>query len=389
MPEPSENHDVDPTAATQAMSESTLSSDTVRPTRPAVNPQPSQVRVLPSSLPVYHHQYVEEARRGRNGGVGRGMANLNLNPNARTGNLLPSSQSSLVLADINSRYETHPDEPVTAEKKKQPRWQFGIRSRNNPHEAMHCVYRALEAHGAEWECEEPRPKNPKVQPKTFPVNVEGMIHDYSQDDTSSSPSSSPHSSAKSAKSAKPAPKPKKEKRMVPKPDGDGYETADSDIDMDVLPWNYLPKEPWCIKARWRKDGMIPLSQQHHSLSASSSRINLAESERPVSTGSTNSTAKPNVVASSSTTPSAETSCYVHMEIQLYAIDPATTTSGHRVFLVDFKCAGYENLVDVMRDDVGKRAIAAGHRLRDKEVTSPYPFMDLANKLVIHLAAGPP
>jgi len=39
--------------------------------------------------------------------------------------------------------------------------------------------------------------------------------------------------------------------------------------------------------------------------------------------------------------------------------------------VDFKCAGYEN--------------ADGHLLEEKVTTSPFPFLDLASKLIIQLA----
>jgi len=42
-----------------------------------------------------------------------------------------------------------------------------------------------------------------------------------------------------------------------------------------------------------------------------------------------------------------------------------------VYLVDFKCAGYET--------------AGGKLLEEKDVTSPFPFLDLASKLIIQLA----
>jgi len=55
---------------------------------------------------------------------------------------------------------------------------------------------------------------------------------------------------------------------------------------------------------------------------------------------------------------------MHVDIQLYEMEQA-------VYLVDFKCAGYE-----MKD---------GTLLEEKDVTSPFPFLDLASQLIIQLA----
>ena len=40
--------------------------------------------------------------------------------------------------------------PVPQKKTKPTKWQFGIRSRNQPLEAIGCIYRALQKLGAEW-----------------------------------------------------------------------------------------------------------------------------------------------------------------------------------------------------------------------------------------------
>jgi carbon catabolite-derepressing protein kinase len=58
------------------------------------------------------------------------------------------------------------------------------------------------------------------------------------------------------------------------------------------------------------------------------------------------------------------SVIMHLDIQLYEMEPG-------VFLVDFKCAGYET--------------ADGRLVEEKDVTSPFPFLDLASKLIIQLA----
>jgi len=55
---------------------------------------------------------------------------------------------------------------------------------------------------------------------------------------------------------------------------------------------------------------------------------------------------------------------MHLDIQLYEMEAG-------VFLVDFKCAGYET--------------PEGLLLEEKDVTSPFPFLDLASKLIIQLA----
>lgn len=55
---------------------------------------------------------------------------------------------------------------------------------------------------------------------------------------------------------------------------------------------------------------------------------------------------------------------MHMEIQIYEME-------YGVYLVDFKCSGYE------RPD--------GTMLEEKDVMSPFPFLDMAAKLIIQLA----
>jgi carbon catabolite-derepressing protein kinase len=53
--------------------------------------------------------------------------------------------------------------PVPVKKNRPTKWQFGIRSRNQPLEALGCIYRALEKLGAEWVIDEewrPNERNP-------------------------------------------------------------------------------------------------------------------------------------------------------------------------------------------------------------------------------------
>lgn len=55
---------------------------------------------------------------------------------------------------------------------------------------------------------------------------------------------------------------------------------------------------------------------------------------------------------------------MHLDIQIYEME-------HGVYLVDFKCSGYET--------------SQGLLLEEKDVTSPFPFLDMAAKLIMQLA----
>lgn len=115
-------------------------------------------------------------------------------------------------------------------------------------------------------------------------------------------------------------------------------------------------------------------------------------------------------------------CFVYLTIQLYNIEPG-------FFLVDFKCAGYERLIpQIVREirvqskdgqeewrklgagedappppaaggeadsgessteksDVRQRleVVGAGRTNDEKRATSPFPFLDVASRLIIQLA----
>lgn len=55
---------------------------------------------------------------------------------------------------------------------------------------------------------------------------------------------------------------------------------------------------------------------------------------------------------------------LHLGIQIYEMEQG-------VYLVDFKCSGYET--------------ADGKLLEEKEVMSPFPFLDMAARLIMQLA----
>lgn len=62
--------------------------------------------------------------------------------------LNPHSRSQLKLDEASKRPAGMT--PVPQKKSKPTKWQFGIRSRNQPLEAIGCIYRALHKLGAEW-----------------------------------------------------------------------------------------------------------------------------------------------------------------------------------------------------------------------------------------------
>ncbi|PWW75730.1 kinase-like protein [Tuber magnatum] len=228
-----------------------------------VGPSPSSsISILPTSLPAYHKAYMSGAPPPPS-------------PAPSSPQITPQ-QTRRVLRPPNPRIQSSsnriegltplpPSHAQQAKRPRQTRWQFGIRSRNSPLEAVGCIYRALRKLGAEWQLEDRH-----------------NGHNNSQ-------------------------KNNKNKRT-----------------------QTVPTDPWVIHCRWRRSS--------HTSSATTKRTNCPP-----------------------TNPLGEEGLYVHMEIQLYQLE-------HNFYLVDFKCAGYERL--------GKRK---------KEVSSPFPFLELASRLIIQLA----
>jgi carbon catabolite-derepressing protein kinase len=126
----------------------------------------------------------------------------------------------------------------------------------------------------------------------------------------------------------------------------------------------LPADPWVLRVRWKKDGMYPPGTippgSTHSSSIDLRRqsiASLSSASGSVPSQEVSSPPKHNAVYPTE-------SVVMHLDIQLYEMEPG-------VYLVDFKCAGYET--------------SDGMLLEEKDVTSPFPFLDLASKLIIQLA----
>lgn len=128
-------------------------------------PRVSHVRILPTSLPYVHDQLMEqrdreqkareqllaerrqEAARADPGAPEQGLSQEDQALTARA--LKPHSRSVVDLDKL--RFEPPIGHPITQQPKKSRKWQFGIRSRNQPYEAMLYLYRAIAAQGGLWD----------------------------------------------------------------------------------------------------------------------------------------------------------------------------------------------------------------------------------------------
>ena len=121
----------------------------------------SKIGILPSSLPSYHRDYMEARKNGRD--IGEALSTTHAEahePHEQTDaekaetarRLNPHSRSQIKLDEASKRPAGMT--PVPQKKSKPTKWQFGIRSRNQPLEAIGCIYRALQKLGAEWVVDE-------------------------------------------------------------------------------------------------------------------------------------------------------------------------------------------------------------------------------------------
>ncbi|KJR82809.1 carbon catabolite-derepressing protein kinase [Sporothrix schenckii 1099-18] len=116
---------------------------------------------------------------------------------------------------------------------------------------------------------------------------------------------------------------------------------------DVTKKYRLPADPWHIQVRWTTEGIRQSAVKNNAASAE----DVAADKTMVH--KTDDDSQYQVVA-------------VRLDIQIYAMEPS-------VYLVDFKCNGYET--------------AEGFTLEEKEVSSAFPFLDLVAKLILMLADG--
>ena len=368
----------------------------------------SKIGILASSMPYYHNQYMLQRKASQDVDEGEPLepheaeyfSKLSLEPNAKVQSseeqaatarrLKPHSRSTIQIQNITANAPENMENanPGSSKKGRQTKWQFGIRSRNQPLDAINCIYKALKAQGAQWHV--PPPKgSAKHESGPFPVNVAGATHlTGAESSLSDSLEKEKHHREDHHRTDDYMPKFAAEANAQkptgsshPNPDDSDSEN-DDDVDINVMPPGYMPKDPWIIHVRWLKDGMLPPGTVH-SNSAHSSCIDLHDDDKRRSSiiGSLSSaTGSATSVAAGAGAVASESACYVYMDVQLYQLEEGT-------YLVDFKCAGYETLMEVAVSESEKKLVGSGFRVLDKDVTSPQPFLDMTNKLVIQLAKG--
>lgn len=293
-----------------SMSSARSATSTTTTTTP--RPYVSKVGILPSSLPAYHKDYVE---REKAGAIDNSPPQVLINdelPVARTDaekeetsrRLRPHSRSQLRLDEANTRPQGMT--PINPPKKTKPvRWQFGIRSRNSPWEALLCIHKALHKLGATYIPDE----------------------DYESRHAEERAEASGNGSF-----------------------ADSYNSSrGSSSSIDPMKRYRLPADPWHINVRWdtssKSSAIISTSLSLTTVSALKKKL-----QESAGTPDGRHAHEPFVA--------------LHLDIQIYEME-------HGVYLVDFKCSGYET--------------AQGRLLEEKDVTSPFPFLDMAAKLIMQLA----
>ena len=443
------------------------------------------IGVLPSSLPDYHQAYMkghptpapalspqhtahesppkpsdQPPDATRQSSEARAATARALNPHSR----------SQINMDRQNRPEGMTPIPTNGKEKtktKTTKWQFGIRSRNAPAEAMLAIYKALKAMGAEWEVPETR-KAVGLQ-REHHHEDEDADSIYSDEDGDGSDNRSDDENgyryhhqrdsmgATSNSTASSGASPSRGRRRRRGARSRWNSRND---------WGYdVPVDPWIINARFRKDGMYPPGVRHPH-SAHSSRADLLADPRlhhhlssmevdgshasarssdpaldeqvraarrastlsnashlhpdspPPSAGISSGIENPGITgppasshsytsgggnsrpgsrktslthmlgsAAGSTTSAfsgsreldADDQAFVYMTIQLYSIEKS-------FYLVDFKCAGYERLVPNQESDAEEGdVVGLGRAADEKDVSSPFPFLDVASRLIITLA----
>jgi carbon catabolite-derepressing protein kinase len=462
----------DPRRSSRTYSEAPLSQ--------AEAPRVSNVRVLNTSLPYIHADLLDRRREAREAGKDPDLAlhlvqttesqtisdpiplipEAKIDPktkkwmvrtkeeqDATARALKPHSRSVTKLDELRDKKDrpegmtaAHPSSSHGASKSKAKRWQFGIRSRNAPFEAMKCLYNALQAQGADWEI------------------IPALASDTDNNGD-------------------------EEKDSLPPPppelaNGERYAILQSRFPHMSSDY-YITRDPWFIRARLLKKGMYGPGEAPI-LSAQNSAVNLAAEQhikkqveqtggylsedfsngiwsgpnsqsgssgpsRPTSSTGGQATGgqdaftgpgqQPDRTGSSSTMgvkePNPDMGVWVFVDIQLYMLESNT-------YMVDFKCDGYQNVIFV-EGDTGRSTVTNNSsrvtspassrptsgigttkseetangvperedgdaatiserkgewlpiskriRNKEKEITSPYPYLDVASELIAQLAVS--
>jgi carbon catabolite-derepressing protein kinase len=191
----------------------------------AARPYVSKVGILPSSLPSYHKDFMARRNAGEHEGSSPSAGGgVDEPPSAATEadrqeiarRLKPHSRSQLRLDEATKRPQGMT--PINPPRKsKGVRWQFGIRSRNAPWEALLTIHKALKKLGATYIPDEDFDPG---QGSSEPPSGEGSFSDDYQGRKSDQNSTSK---------------------------------------MDPLKRYKLPADPWNIKVRWESSSKFPFS----------------------------------------------------------------------------------------------------------------------------------
>lgn len=405
------------------------------------------IAILPSSLPDYHAAYMKGQHMPAEKSTPDPDQGAPTEPSrprtkeeqeAMVRRLKPHSRSQ---ANLHRHHHEKP-EPMTAlsdatttkttKKSKPTKWQFGIRSRNTPAEAMLAIYKALRKMGAVWEV--PRPKEPGV-PASGEVSPDRSHSRRERQEGEESPeySDSDPEAGTDPEYATHSDQERRRARRRQEKENDGSNRSRFSRWND---WGYeLPEDPWVIAARFRKSGMWPPGVAPPG-STHSSRVDLTyrdteELRRRASVISAASANGGDVAMTGPAAHSASTSTlgqhgaeakesvWVYVTIQLYSIEKD-------FYLVDFKCAGYERLArrfakemqshmsgsnagsgspapemaktasggeeekeeddaEEEGDEEGEVLVGMGRTAEEKEISSPFPFLDVCSRLIIQLA----
>ena len=358
----------------------------------------STVAVLPSSLPEYHRAYM------------KGHPKHGTSDSDYASESAPGEQSHAQKAATARRLKPHsrplgPDrlkpEPLTQipQKKAKPtKWQFGIRSRNQPAEAMLAIYKALQAMGAEWEVPTTRKAGGRSSSRSSGRSAHSKSRSVSRSRRSRSHESSfsTDSSDEYARSDHSFSSDRRGPLSVRNSSSEahgsrsrGRQRRHYSIHND---WGYsIPEDPWVINARFRKDGMYPPGVAHPS-STHSSRTDLHHHAAAALRGRSNTNTSLSSMghseqfqhpesAGDDRYASPDDAAYVYMSIQLYSIE-------RDFYVVDFRCAGYERVVAHLVREI-KTHSAAETQLGNLHITNPDTDQEHVDGEWIRLGEGDP
>ena len=188
------------------------------------SPRPyiSRIGILPTSLPDYHRQMLEmesfdEPEAVSDFGDEPQPARTPAEHQEASRRLRPHARTTLKLDGSNQAPKALTPAVVT-KKVKPTKWQFGIRSRSAPFEALICIYKALEKLGAMWRRDEDFEKVHLL------TGTDTVLED---------------GSVEGSWCGVPARR---------NPDGT-WKTGDKDLD-HILGKYKLPADPWHIQTRW-------------------------------------------------------------------------------------------------------------------------------------------